>query len=353
MSSSAIVPKGEIRKALIVRLGALGDVVHALPAASLLRREAPAAEIHWLVDPRWAPLLAGSPAIDKVITLPLKAWQGSPLSARRARAVWDVVRGLRGERYDLALDLQGLLKSAVAARAAGARRVVGFDRSEAREGAATIFYSQALRTGRTHVVDRYAELARLAVGGSPRALEAPLPRGEESEQLPQGEFVLASPLAGWKSKQWPAERYAELANMLWRERGMQLVLDCAPADAAYCRRIAALASDGSCVVQASTIAQLIGATRRATAVVGVDSGPLHLAAALAKSGVALFGPTDPARNGPYAGGFTVLRAPGAKTSYRRADEYSESMRALSVETVWASLGHLIPAPQRSTVDVGD
>ena len=352
--SSAAIPSSEIRKILIVRLGAMGDIVHALPAAALLRRELPRARIDWLVEPRWAPLLKGSLAVDRVLPSPLDAWRSAPLSPSRLRDLRRAVSRLRAERYDLALDLQGLLKSALLARAAGSRAFVGFARGEAREPAAAWCYSQTFETGKTHVVERCAELARLALGAAATApLEAPLPAGEVSPRLPAGEFVLASPLAGWKSKQWPPERYAELAATLHHERGVPLVLDCAPSDVDYCRRIAEQAPQGACVLHPSDLSELIGASRRATAVVGVDSGPLHLAAALSRPGVALYGPTCPARNGPYGGTITVLRDPSARTSYSREPEFSASMTALGVEQVWQALEPLVLAPQRSTVDVGD
>ncbi len=353
MSSAAILPKSEIRKVLIVRLGAMGDIVHALPAAGVLRRELPEARIDWLLEPRWAPLLEGSGMVDRVVPLPLQAWRRSPFSGRRASELLAAVRGLRAEHYDLALDLQGLFKSAITARAAGAGRTAGFAGAEARESAAAALYRRAYATGKRHVVERYAELARLTVGGAEHELTAALPAGEESPDLPHGEFVLASPLAGWKSKQWPPERYAELASILHRERGLPLVLDCAPGDIEYCRRIGESAPAGACLAHPSTIRQLIGATRRAVAVIGVDSGPLHVAAALRRPGVALYGPTDPARNGPYGGTFQVLRRDDAETSYKRRDDFSPSMSALSAEQVWASLAPLIGSRRRSTADVGN
>ena len=152
-------------------------------------------------------------------------------------------------------------------------------------------------------------------------------------------------MAGWASKQWPADHYAELAGLLWRERGVPLLLDCAPADQPYVEKICARAPAGSCQVHVSSLDELIAATRRARAVVGVDSGPLHLAAALDVPGVAIYGQTDPARNGPYGGSFTVLRARGVEASYRRGEETHPSMSRIGPELVWKALANALDAPR--------
>ena len=161
----------------------------------------------------------------------------------------------------------------------------------------------------------------------------PLPAGVPEGELPSGDFVLASPLAGWRSKQWPLERYATIAGRLQRELGMPLVLNVPPAT--ELPRV-----DGVWPHQ-SSLAGLIHATRRARAVVGVDSGPLHLAAALARPGVAIYGPTDPARNGPYGGSLRVLRSAGAATTYKRAAEIAPSMLDISAGEVFEHLRNAV------------
>ncbi len=190
-------------------------------------------------------------------------------------------------------------------------RIFGLDRSLAREPLASLFYSDPVVARSIHRVDRNLELA--AAAGAPVAVhESPLPAGRAEGSLPQGPFVLACPLSGWRSKQWPLEYYARVAGRLSREAGVPLVLNGPPSESE------ALAGVPDAVLHLSSIEGLIHATRRATAVVGVDSGPLHIAAALGKPGVAIFGPTDPAQTGPYGGTFTVLRDPAAITSYKPA-----------------------------------
>ncbi len=308
-----------VSRILIVRLGAMGDIIHTLPAAASLRASFPSARITWVVEPRWMPLLEDNPSIDRA--LPFDRGRGG---------FFESVRALRSEAYDLAVDFQGLIKSAVVARLARPARLVGFGRAIAREGPATWLYSETVASGSTHTVDMRLDLAA-AAGASNLVHAFPLPEGRAEGDLPVGDFVLASPLAGWRSKQWPIEHYRELATRLLRELGMPLVLN-GPPDA-----FGELASVPDAHPHVSGICGLIHATRRAAAVIGVDSGPLHIAAALHKPGVAIFGPTDPARNGPYCDSLQVLRAPDAVTTYKRGGEPDASMRQVLPGLVFDAL----------------
>src|SRR5262249_45455157 len=164
-------------------------------------------------------------------------------------------------------------------------------------------------------VDQNLDLAA-AAGANARRVEFPLPNCPAEGDLPDSEFVLASPIAGWRAKQWPAAHYAEIAARLHQRHGLPLVINCAPSERAEAQAIVEQAPRGSSVLSVTSVEGLIGVPRLARAVVGVDSGPLHLAAALGKPGVALFGPTDPARNGPYGSALTVLRSASAVTTYQ-------------------------------------
>ncbi|HEV2448702.1 MAG TPA: glycosyltransferase family 9 protein [Candidatus Sulfopaludibacter sp.] len=303
---------------LVVRLGALGDIIHALPAVASLKHSYPASRLTWAVEPRWAPLLAGNPFVDRVVTVR----RDSP------RNVFESIRALRQERYGFAVDFQGLIKSAVVASLARPERIFGFDQSLLRERLAGLFYSDKTLTPSAHVVDRNLDLAA-AAGASNVLRTFPLPTGQPQGELPQGDFVLASPLAGWRSKQWPTEHYRALAARLRRELAIPLVLDGPPG--------AAFAEIPEALIHSSGLPGLIHATRRAAAVIGVDSGPLHLAAALGRPGVAIYGPTDPARNGPYGESIRVLRSPSAVTSYKRGGEIDDSMRQVSSDQVFEAL----------------
>lgn len=308
-----------ISRILIVRLGAMGDIIHTLPAAASLRASFPQARITWVVEPQWMPLLEANPHLDRVV------------SFRRDRAGFiESWRALRCEPYDLALDFQGLIKSAVVARAARPVHLIGYRRGIAREDAATFFYSERIDTRSTHVVDMRLDLAA-AAGASTLVRAFPLPEARPEGDLPLGDFILASPFAGWRSKQWPIVHYRDLARRLRADLGIPLVLNGPPA------ALAELSAVPGAIPHVCGIAGLIYATRRAAAVIGVDSGPLHLAAALHKPGVAIFGPTDPARNGPYCESLQVLRAPGALTTYKRGDMPDSSMWQVRPDLVFDAL----------------
>ena len=341
MSSNGTGPRRPSVKILAVRLGSLGDVIHALPAVANLKRGFPQAEVTWAIESRWAPLLEANRFIDQILELPISKWRKRPLAADTRAEFHEARRRLRAERFDLAVDFQGLLKSAMVTFFSRAEHVFGFHRAELREKLAATFYSECVQTRAEHVVDKNLHLAS-AAGARITGPEAetplfPLPQGKAEASLPAGDFVLASPSAGWKSKQWPIAHYVVLANRIRRESGMPLVLDCAPGDTDAARAIVDAAEPGACVLHPSSLAGLIAATRLARAVVGVDSGPLHLAAALNKPGVAIYGPTDPARNGPFGRSFLVLRQPGTPASYQRDARIHPSMAAIGPEEVWPAL----------------
>jgi len=300
---------------LVVRLGAMGDVIHALPAVASLKHSFPHSRVSWVMSSRWMPLVEGNPFLDDVIPFD-----------RTMRGAMAAFRRLRRERFDLAVDFQGLIQSALVAAAARPDKIVGLHRSQARERLASAFYSTAVMTGTGHRVDRNLELVA-AAGASSVGRAFPLPPGRPEGRLPEGKFVLASPLAGWGSKQWPIESYQDLARIL----DLPLVVNGPPEAAGVLKRIR------GAHVHLSGLEGLIDATRRAHAVIGLDSGPMHLAAALAKPGVAIFGPTDPACTGPYGGSLRVLRAAEAPTTYKRHSEADANMRGITPSAVAEAL----------------
>jgi heptosyltransferase I len=319
VTNAALVNVNDSHSILIVRLGAMGDIIHTLPAVASLRISFPGACITWAIEPKWVPLIDGNPHVDR--TLPVE--RSSPRSFLRS---WSELRSIRP---DIAIDFQGLLKSAFAARASRALTIYGWTRRYAREPLASHLYTCSVDPSSRHKVDHNIELAR-AAGASQVSHDFWIPSGHPEGALPQTPYILTHPFAGWKGKQWPLERYEELARQLEYD-GLTLVVN------VPLRRTRELAGMSRIVVHTSSLAGLIDATRRAIAVVGLDSGPLHLAAALQKPGVALYGPTDPARNGPYGESIRVLRAPDALTTYKRGRGTHPGMHALSVDQVHQSL----------------
>jgi heptosyltransferase I len=308
-------------RVLVIRLSSLGDVIHALPAVASLKHTFPQGHLSWVIKPRWAPLLAGNPFVDEIIPYERTT---TGILALRSR--------LKQERFDVVVDLQGLIQSALIAAAARSDKKVGFARTQAREAPAALFYSTGVRTTSVHRVDQYIELA-CAAGASRIVRSFPIPEGRAEGSLPAGRFVLACPFAGWGAKQWPVDNYSELARAL-AARNLRLVVNGPPASAG------ALALIQDAEIHLSGLDGLIDATRRASAVVGIDSGPMHLAAALSKPGVAIYGPTDPASHGPYGGSIPVLRDPNAVTSYKRLDAPDPSMSAIPGEAVVDALSWL-------------
>ncbi len=307
------------RKILVIRLGAMGDVLHALPAVASLKKSNPESSLIWLIARKWLPLIAGNPYVDEII----------PFEGNSIRSL-QVTRGvLRPLRPDLAIDFQGLLKSAFAGRMAGARQFFGFDRAVAREPLASRLYSNPIHVTGPHRIERNLQLAA-AAGATKLSNESWIPEGVAEGDLPKSPFVLASPFAGWQSKEWPLGLYDRLGRELKKE-GLELVVNITP------ERNAELSSLANVIVHNSSIAGLIHATRKADAVIGVDSGPLHLASALRKPGVALFGPTDPAQTGPFNSPIRVLRQEDTATTYKRGRNVHKSMAAITVEQVREAL----------------
>jgi len=316
---------GESRAApfqiLVVRLSSMGDVIHTLPAAASLKHSIPNSRLTWLIRPRWAPLLEGNPYVDEIIPVE-RSFAASFTEARR----------LRTRHFDLAVDFQGLIQTAALATAVRPSRLAGFDRKRVRERPAALFYSSEIETRAEHAIERNLELAAGA-GASHLLRSFPLPAGAPEGTLPAGKFVLTSPMAGWGAKQWPLECWSELAALL----DLPLVVNGPPDAASVLQQIR------GAHVHLSGLPGLIDATRRAHAVIGVDSGPLHLAAALSKPGAAIYGPTNPARHGPYGGTIRVLRSPDAVADYTRRSVPHASMFAITPNMVAEALAAALEA----------
>ena len=284
---------------LIVRLGALGDLVHALPAVAALRAEWPDARIDWLVDRRYAALLGLVPVIDRAVVFGPP--DGDPLRT--------LVRRLRGVRYDLAIDFQGLLKSAVLARLSGARTVAGFVTRQLREPAAGLFYTRRIEgDDRAHVVRKNLSLVE-ALGVTVRGVASPLAVSPSAvpDQVREllslgagGRFAVVNPGAGWPNKQWPAARYGRIAGHLRSRHGLPSVVTWGPKERRLADEVAAASGGAAVPAPSTTIADLVELCRAAALVIGGDTGPLQLAAAVGTPVVGVFGPTNPARNGPWS-----------------------------------------------------
>jgi heptosyltransferase-1 len=344
---------------LIVRLGALGDVVHAIPAAAALRKAYPGARIDWLVDAKHRAIVDLVTAVDRTIVLESPTLQG-----------WTaLVPVLRRTSYDLAIDLQGLLKSAVLARASGAARVVGFSIWHLREKTARPFYSDTVDVGRSdagrtadvgrtsqvrhteHVITKNLRLLS-AVGVDDLTIAFPLATPtsialDHLRDVVPGDrrFALINAGAAWPNKRWPPERFGEVAAFLRDACAVTPVVLWGPGEEALAASVAA-ASDGSAIVAPPTdIHDLVALSQHAALVVSGDTGPLHIATATGTPAVGLFGPTDPARNGPFiADDEVVSRFDRCACHYeRRCHESGWCLADVTVPEVCAAIGRRLAA----------
>jgi len=338
-----------IERLLIVRLSAMGDVIHALPAAQALREAYPEAMIGWIIEERWAELLcapgaarrgarsAKRPLVDWVHTVNLKGWRKSLFSLHGLEPIARVWNDVRAAGYQVAIDLQGAIRSAVLARWSGAPVVYGT--REPRESAATLWYKRQAMTRGKHVVEQGLSLVESLMGKKLVVPAAQFPRDVGAEERIEErlrefgieKFAILNPGAGWGAKRWPAERYGQVARAM-AKCGMQSVVNYGPGEEDLARA-AETASEGAARAFQCSISELIALTRRARLFIGGDTGPLHLAAALKVSVVAIFGPTDPARNGPYGTRSVVLRNPASMTTHARNPQTDEAMLGIGVEEV--------------------
>ena len=286
------------RSVLIVRLGALGDLVHAMPAVAALRAAWPEASIDWLVDGRYAALLELVPGLNRTVVI----------GGRGGRPVRSVIRDLRRARYDLAIDFQGLLKSAALARFAGARETAGFVAGQLREPLAGVFYTRRIPADDSgHVVRKNLSLVE-ALGVGVREVAAPLKvtasavPGQVRQLLrvdAGARFAVINPGAGWPNKQWPAGRYGAIAAHLSARHGLPSVVTWGPREQALAGEVVAASGGTARTAPSTSIADLVELARAAAVFIAGDTGPMQLAAAVGTPVVGLFGPTNPLRNGPW------------------------------------------------------
>ena len=325
---------------LIVRLGALGDVIHAIPAAAALRAALPDARIDWLVEARHRPMVDLVTCIDRVVTL----------DGRTVGAWTDAVRRMRQVRYDIAFDFQGLMKSAVLARASGAARVAGFSIWHLREKSARPFYSETDRRSLggggepDHVIFKNLRLLNV-LGIETAKVTFPLERVPSTAAdaalnvLGPGPFALINPGAAWPNKRWPPARFGEVAAFLRDVRGLSSLVLWGPGEQALAQSVVDGSSGAARLAPATEIPDLVELSRAASLIVSGDTGPLHIAAAVGTPAVAIFGPTDPQRNGPWSEHDVVLaRYETCGCHYdRRCHQRTWCLERVSVAEVTAAI----------------
>ncbi len=330
---------------LVVKLSAIGDVIHTLPSVACLRRRYPDAHITWIIEEAAADLIRNHPHVDRVIVSSRKRWlreirQGNIRKPfREANAMLHL---LQDRTYDLVIDFHGLFKSAVFVFLSRGRRKLGYDSMQELSG---LFLNEKIPEDMNkHAVDRYLDFLRY-LGVEDPTPEFLIPYADENRRKidrlldtngidRQRPLVAVSPVALWDTKLWQEEKFAELADRIAGELNCQVVLT--GQDRIILDRIGALAKRPPVNLGGmTTLRDLACLYQKASVLVTTDSGPMHLAAAVQTPVVALFGPTDPGRTGPYGTGHKVLTAPlPCRPCFKKTCDTQACMREISVADVF-------------------
>jgi lipopolysaccharide heptosyltransferase I len=334
---------------LVVRLGSLGDIVHTFPAVAGLRESFPEAEIVWLTHPRWKALVESSELATNI-------WETETRSYHSLR---EIIGRIRKKDFTTAIDYQGLWKSASLSFFGGVSHRIGFSSQTIREFGVPILYTDRVPCTQTHIADQNGELSQRAGarhGVAPAALAVPSIQEVFVLQLLRGlaieRYVVLSPAGGWRSKCWPPDCYGTLCQKIRGSLGLRCVLNFGPGEDDLISAVKATSGEANPIAYNGSLLQLMALLRNAACVVGGDTGPLHLAVALGTPAVAIFGPTDPARNGPYRMGDRsgdaspidiVLRSPHAETTYKRGAQAAPSILEIDVDTVFEAVRRQVEA----------
>ena len=350
----------------------MGDILHALPAVAALRIAHPEWQIGWVVDPRWRALLtarkkeqgdgsveprtgnvepeadlglgAAQPLVDYIHFAPAKEWGRSPLAPKTFREIRSLRRALRTGGYDAAVDFQGAVRSAVIARLAKSGRVIG--EAEPREPVARWLFNERVRTRGTHVIEQDVELASAVAQEALQPVQPLLPVDPAAElwcskvllEKPSPP-VLINPGAGWGAKRWPPERYGAVAQGL-ADRGYEVLVNTGPGEEPLAQ-IIVQCTKGAARLLMPSLSHLIALTRRVVLCIAGDSGPLHLACALGRPVVGIYGPTDPARNGPFGTRSRVLRSPNSRRDHSRKLEPEAGLLTIHPDDVLRAADELL------------
>lgn len=330
---------------LIVRLGAIGDVVHTLPALAALRRAAPGAHLAWAVEQGGAAeLLRSNPLIDDLIELDLRGWRKNLINSRTLASIREAIANLRGVGFDLALDFQGLLKSAMIPWLARVPRRIGFARGVLREPASGLLLTEQIAADDDdHVIKKNLQLVAALGCDVTGRYEFPIALSVEDEAFAEerfdrfdGSFVILNPGGGWPTKLWGAEGFAAIADRLWDSDRIGSVVTYGPGEEGLARSVVTQSRTGAAVLLDSTLKQFFALARRAKLFLGGDTGPMHLAAAAGTPIIAIFGPTSSRRNGPFANTDVIIERLDldCRTDcYRRRCSHTSCMK-IPVEMVW-------------------
>lgn len=331
---------------LVVRLSSLGDIVHTFPAVAALRESFPSSEIVWLTHPRWNHLVESSGLANEI-------WA---TDTRSLKALREVIGRIRQKTFDTSIDYQGLWKSAGISFLAGVKHRIGFSSDTIREFGVPLLYTDRVHCKSIHIVEQNGELSQHA-GTKNKTAAVTLRTSPDDEanvsanlkSMGIEQYVVLSPGGGWRSKCWPAERFGALCRKIREMLHLRCVVNFGPGEESLAAAVQQASGDADPLLYNGKLGSLMALLRNARCIVGGDTGPLHLAVALGAPSVAIFGPTDPARNGTYRSKNALtqkdilLRSANAITTYKRGKDTDVSLFEISVDSVFAAVVQLLGA----------
>ncbi len=321
------------KKILLIKPSSLGDIIHSLPVLNSLRQCFAHSKIHWVIAKNFAQLLEGHPMIDKLWVIDKDIWKNPFKILSTLKDFFALGRRLKAEKYDLVIDLQGLLRSGIITFLSGSAMRIGF--KEAREGS-TFFYTHRVKGGKDiHAVDRYLKVLS-SIDCPVKEIVFPLPVSELRLEIPlPAEYAVLVPGARWSTKRWPAQRFAAIAKRL----PFKSLIVGSSDDITLAEEIIN-SSEGKAISLCgkTDLKGLVEVIRKARLVVSNDSGPMHIGAALGIPTFAIFGPTSPVRTGPYGEKVFVIRADtDCAPCFKRRCKKKICMEAVTVEDVWVTI----------------
>ncbi|MFV1950851.1 MAG: lipopolysaccharide heptosyltransferase I [Nitrospinota bacterium] len=339
----------DFERILIVKLSSIGDVVHALPVLKTLRKNYPGAYIAWVVESKAREILEGNKDLDEIIVVSTGKWR-KKLNLSTINEIISRIKVLRNKRFDLAIDIQGLVKSGVIAYLSGARVRIGFNRSDAREPLNRLFMTtNPPPIGKDiHVIDKNLSLLR-SLGLNSFRKEFTIQTSPADERYiddfirsrnidPENGLIAVNPGIGFKTKGWGGKNYAELSNRIMDELNKKVMLTWGPGEEGLVSDISNMMHHKPVTPPLTTLKQATALLRRCEMFIGSDTGPLHIAAAIDIPTVAIFGPTDPIRNGPYGDNHAVIHKNlSCSGCYKRRCRTMECMKGITVEEVYRAV----------------
>jgi lipopolysaccharide heptosyltransferase I len=337
----------------------MGDLVHSLPTVAALRDRFPDARIDWLVETRHRDVLLDNPDVSELIEVDTLGWRRRLLFRRTWREIGSSIAKIRERRYDVVLDLQGTIKSAVSAFLARSDRRIGFRAAHLKERAAALLYTESVSANGVkgespHVIDRHLRLLRaLDIDTGERRFPLSVPEAaniaaeRELTRLGLSDFVLLNPGGSWVTKRWSPSRFGRLASAIEQEWNLPSLVVWGPGEEGMAREVVASSDGAAQLAPRTSLQELLPYIRRTRLFVSGDSGPLHLASASGVPAVGIFGPTDPARNGPFGKGDEVVwkRVPCSPCYKHRCPGYGNvCLTSIEVEDVLGAVRKRLGRP---------